>query len=74
MAQAQNGDAVEVHYTGKLEDGGVFSSSSNQGPMQFKLGEGRVIPGFEKAVVGMSPRESKSTTIPPEEGFAPHHD
>ena len=74
MAQPQNGDTVEVHYTGKLEDGGVFSSSSNQRPMQFKLGGGRFIPGFEKAVVGMSPGESKSTTVPPEEGFAPHHD
>jgi len=42
MAQAQNGDTVEVHDAGKLEDGGVFCSSSNQGPMQFKPGEGRV--------------------------------
>jgi peptidylprolyl isomerase len=74
MAQAQSGDTVKVHYTGKLEDGSVFSSSSNQDPVQFKLGEGRVIPGFEKAVVGMSPGESKSTTIPPEQGFGPHHD
>lgn len=41
---------------------------------KFKLGEGRVMPGFEKAVVGMSPGESKSTTILPEEGFGPHHD
>jgi peptidylprolyl isomerase len=74
VAQAQNGDIVKIHYTGKFEDGGMFCSSSNQGPMQVKPGEGRVIPGFEEAVVGMSPWESKSTTIPPEQGFRPHHD
>ncbi|KPK29865.1 MAG: peptidylprolyl isomerase [Nitrospira bacterium SG8_3] len=77
MAQAQNGDTVKVHLTGKLEDGSVFSTFSNQGPMQFKLGGGPVIPCFEEleeAVVGMRPGESKSITIPPEEGFGPHHD
>jgi peptidylprolyl isomerase len=74
VAQAQNGDIVKIHYTGALEDGSVFSNSSNQGPMQLKLGEGRVIPGFEKAVVAMSPGESKATTIRPEGGFGPHHD
>ena len=77
MAQAQNGGTVKVHLTGKLEDGSVFCSSSNQGPMQFKLGGGRVIPCFEKfeeAVIGMSPGESKSITIPPEQGFGAHHD
>jgi peptidylprolyl isomerase len=74
MAQAENGDTVKIHYTGKLDDGSVFSSSSNQGPMQLKLGEGHVIPGFEEAVVGMSPGESKSIKIPPEQGFGQHHD
>lgn len=77
MAQAQNGDTVKVHCTGKLEDGSVFSGSHNQGPMQFKLGGRPVIPCFEKfeeAVIGMSPGESKSITIPPEQGFGPHHD
>ena len=74
MARAENGDTVKIHYTGKLDDGSVFSSSGNQGPMQFKLGEGRVIPGFEEAVVGMSLGESKSITIPPEQAFGQHHD
>ena len=74
MAQAENGDTVKIRYTGKLEDGGVFCSSSNQGPMQFKLAEGLVIRGFEETAVGMSPGESTSTAIPPEEGFGPHHD
>ena len=64
MAQAENGNTVKVHYTGRFEDGTVFDSSSNSGPMQFVIGEGRLIPGFEQAVVGMSPGESKSTKIP----------
>jgi len=74
MAQAENGNTVKVHYTGRFEDGTVFDSSSNRGPLQFVIGEGRVIPGFEQAVVGMSPGESKSTTIPPEEAYGPHHE
>ena len=74
VAQAQNGATVKIHCTGKLEDSGVFCSSSNRGPMQFKPGGGRVIPGFEEAAVGMSPCKSKSITIPPEKGFGPHYD
>ncbi len=77
MAQAHNGDTVKVHLTGKLEDGSVFSILSDQDSMQFKLGGGRVIPcfeEFEEAVVGMSPGESKSVTIQPEQGFGQHHD
>jgi len=52
----------------------VFDSSINSSPLQFVIGEGRLIPGFEQAVVGMSPGESKSTTIPPEEAYGPHHE
>jgi peptidylprolyl isomerase len=74
MAQAKNGNTVKVHYTGRFEDGTMFDSSSNSGPLQFVIGEGRVIPGFEQAVVGMSPGESKSTTIPPEEAYGLHHE
>ena len=74
MAQAENGKTVNVHYTGRFEDGTVFDSCSNSGPMQFVIGEGRLISGFEQAVVGMSPGESKSTTIPPEEAYGPHHE
>jgi len=74
MVQAKSGDTVKVHYAGKFEDGTVFDSSSNRGPIQFKIGECRLIRGFEQAVVGMSPDESKSTTIPPEEAYGPHHE
>ncbi|NIM98727.1 MAG: peptidylprolyl isomerase, partial [candidate division Zixibacteria bacterium] len=50
MAKAKNGDTVKVRYTGKLEDGSVFSSSENLDPLQFTIGDGNTIPGFEEAV------------------------
>ena len=73
MAEAQNGDTVEVHYTGKLEDGSIFDSSVERDPLKFTLGEGQVIPGFEEAVVGMQPDETKTATIPSEKAYGPHH-
>jgi peptidylprolyl isomerase len=77
MAQAKEGDRVKVHYTGRLEGGEVFDSSEcaesecgcESGPLEFVIGEGEVIPGFEKAVIGMSPDESKTFTIPVDEGY-----
>ncbi len=55
MGQAKHGDTVKVHYTGKLEDGTVFDSSADRDPLEFTIGAGNIIPGFEKAVVGMNP-------------------
>jgi len=49
-SQARNGDVVQVDYTGKLADGTVFDSSAERGPLEFTLGAGQMIPGFEKAV------------------------
>ena len=72
MAQAQLGDTVKVHYTGKLEDGTVFDSSAERDPLEFSLGEGRVIAGFEEAVVGMSPGDSKSASIPADQAYGPY--
>ena len=57
MAQAEQGDTVKVHYTGRLDDGMVFDTSLGRDPLQFTIGEGRIILGFEQAVVGMSPGE-----------------
>lgn len=74
MAEAKHGDAVTVHYTGKFEDGTVFDTSRDREPMQFTVGQGKLIPGFEQAVVGMNPGESKSTTLQPEEAYGPHHE
>lgn len=72
MAQAKPGDTVKVHYTGKLEDGTIFDSSANRDPLEFTIGEGMVIAGFEQSVVGMSPGETKHQKILPEQAYGPH--
>jgi FKBP-type peptidyl-prolyl cis-trans isomerase 2 len=73
MAQARDGDTVKVHYTGKLKDGTVFDSSVDRAPLEFKLGEGQIIPGFERMVRGMAVGESKSSDIPVEDAYGPRH-
>ena len=69
MAQAKNGDAVKINYTGKLDDGTVFDSSEGRAPLDFTLGGGQVIPGFEEAVLGMAIGESKSVNIPADKAY-----
>lgn len=69
MAQAKNGDTVKVHYNGKLDTGVPFDTSEGSDPLQFELGSGCLIPGFEEAVIGMSPGESKTVIIPPEKAY-----
>lgn len=69
MAEAQEGDAVKVHYKGTLTDGTVFDDSHDRGPLEFTIGEGEIIPGFEKAVTGMSPGETRSAEIPADEAY-----
>lgn len=69
MTQAKNGDNVQVHYTGTLEDGTVFDTSRSRSPLQFTLGEGRLIPGLEEAVVGMNAGDAKKVTIPPDKAY-----
>lgn len=65
-AKARKGDTVSVHYTGKLEDGTVFDSSVERGqPIQFPLGTGRVIPGWDQGILGMCVGEKRKLTIPP---------
>ncbi|NJO39126.1 MAG: peptidylprolyl isomerase [Cyanobacteria bacterium CRU_2_1] len=74
MTQAKQGDTVTVHYIGKLEDGTIFDSSDGREPLQFDIGSGNLIPGFEQAVVGMSPGESKTTKIPADEAYGPYYE
>ena len=74
MAQAKEGDTVKVHYTGKLEDGTVFDTSEERAPLEFTIGSGQIIRGFEQGVVGMEPGEAKTATIPPEEAYGPHRE
>lgn len=69
---AKHGDTVKVHYTGKLDDGTVFDSSTGRDPLEFTIGEGLVIPGFERAVIGMSPGDSRTELISNEQAYGPH--
>ncbi len=73
MSQAKNGDTVKVHYTGKFADDTIFDTSINKVPLQFSIGEGMVIPGFEKAVIGMGIGESKSVEIPASKAYGLYH-
>ena len=66
---AKNGDTVFVHYVGTLEDGTEFDSSEGREPLEFVLGGGMVIPGFEKAVLGREPGEKVSVTLQPSEAY-----
>ena len=72
MAQAKQGDTVKVHYSGTLADGTVFDSSEGRDPLQFTLGSGQIIPGFERAVEGMSPGDKTTTTIPSDQAYGAH--
>lgn len=73
-ASAKDGDTVRVHYTGELDDGTEFDTSTGGDPLEFTIGSGQLIPGFDQAVVGMSPGESKTVIIPAEEAYGPHRD
>ena len=74
MALAKAGDTVQVHYTGKLDDGTVFDSSVGGEPIEFILGEHHVIPGFEEGVTGMEVGETKTILIPCDQAYGPHMD
>ncbi|MFK8181852.1 MAG: peptidylprolyl isomerase [Phormidesmis sp.] len=73
MVQAKQGDTVRVHYTGTLNNGQVFDSSKNREPLEFVLGSGMVIPGFDAAVTGLEPGESVTATIPTAEAYGPYN-
>ena len=71
---AHKGDMVKVNYTGKLDNGSVFDSSQGREPLEFKLGEGHLIKGFEEAVDGMSKGEKKTVVIPADRAYGPRRD
>ncbi|WP_031387630.1 FKBP-type peptidyl-prolyl cis-trans isomerase [Desulfonatronum thiodismutans] len=74
MTQAQTGNQVKVHYTGRLDSGQVFDSSADREPLEFTLGQGQLIPGFEAAVTGMQVGDKKTVTIPAEDAYGPRQD
>ena len=66
---AQQGDTVRVHYTGRLGDGSVFDSSEGGAPLEFTIGRGQMIPGFEQGVVGMEPGEARTVIIAADQAY-----
>jgi FKBP-type peptidyl-prolyl cis-trans isomerase 2 len=74
MKKAENGNTVKVHYTGKLDDGTVFDSSRDSDPLEFTVGSGQVIKGFDQAVSGMGEGEQKTVNIPAAEAYGPLRD
>jgi len=73
-AKAKEGDIVKVHYTGKLKDESIFDSSQGGEPLEVRLGSGQVIPGFEKAMLGMSVGDFKTFEIVAEEAYGPYRE
>lgn len=73
MSQAKQGNSVKVHYTGKLDDGTVFDSSVGREPLDFTVGAGQLIAGFDEAVVGMAVGEKKTVRIAAEQAYGPHN-
>ena len=70
----KDGDRVRVHYTGRLEGGQVFDSSRDGEPLEFTVGAGEVIAGFDEAVRGMSVGETKTVEIEPEDAYGPRRE
>ena len=74
MLKASYGDTVEIHVEEKLEDGTLIYSTPNRDPLKFTIGEGKLIPGLEEAVIGMRPGEKKTAKVEPEYAFGPYKD
>lgn len=69
MQQVKNGDTVKVHYHGRLTDGTTFDSSEGRDPLEFKVGAGNVIKGFDTAMVDMKVGDKKTVEIPVDEAY-----
>lgn len=74
MEKVQSGQFVQVHYTGKLGDGTLFDSSEGRQPLEFQIGSGQIIPGFEQAVMGMAVDEEKDFRLKAAEAYGPVRD
>jgi len=73
MSDAKTGDIVRIHYTGTLADGETFDSSRNRDPLEFTLGSGQVIAGFDAAVTGMAMGAAKTVEIPAAQAYGPRN-
>ncbi|MBD3320846.1 MAG: peptidylprolyl isomerase [Chitinivibrionales bacterium] len=73
MSKAKQGDTVKVMYTGKLEDGTVFDKNSEENLLEFTIGQNKVIPGFEQAIVDMEVGEKKNVKIGSDNAYGPYN-
>ncbi len=73
MQQVKNGDTVRVHYHGKLDDGSTFDSSQGRDPLEFVVGSGQVIKGFDQALVDMKVGDKKNVHIPVDQAYGHHN-
>ena len=69
MRNAQKGDTVKVHFTGKFDDGTEFASSRDDAPLEFTIGEGRLLPGIEEGAIGMAEGDQKTVHLEPSQAF-----
>ncbi len=74
MSTAKTGDTVRVHYTGSFDDGTIFDSSVGGTPLEFTVGSGQVIPGFDVMVTGMATGDRKTQRIPASEAYGERMD
>ena len=70
----KQGDRVRIHYTGRLEGGEAFDSSSGREPFEFTVGLAEVIPAIDRAVLDMEEGESRTITVPPEDGYGEYQE
>ena len=73
MTAVAAGSKVKVHYTGTFDDGEVFDTSREAQPFEFEVGTGQVIPGFDKALIGMKVGDTKQVRLPEEEAYGPYN-
>jgi peptidylprolyl isomerase len=69
MKNAQKGDTVKVHFTGKFDDGTEFTTSRDDAPVEFTIGEGKLIPGIEEGTIGMAEGDQKTLQLEPSQAF-----
>jgi peptidylprolyl isomerase len=74
VAEAKQGDQVQIHYTGRLTDGSVFDSTEGRDPLQFEAGGSDVIQGVSMGVIGMQEGEERTITVSPEDAYGPRRD
>lgn len=74
MSVAQEGNTVKIHYKGSLDNGTIFDTSEGRDPLEFTLGSGQVIAGFDEAVSGMTVGEKKSVKIPVDKAYGPRNE